>query len=33
MGPGADCGERPERLDYDAYLTFLESHGHNFVRL
>src|SRR5712691_10014586 len=29
MGPGADCGEAPERLDYDAYLEFLQSHGHN----
>ena len=23
MGPGADCAETPERLDYDAYLDFL----------
>jgi hypothetical protein len=33
MGPGADCGEAPERLDFDAYLGFLQSHGHNFIRL
>ena len=23
----------PERFDYDAYLDFLEKHGHNFIRL
>jgi Family of unknown function (DUF6298) len=33
MGPGASCAEAPERLDYDAYLDFLEEHGHNFIRL
>jgi Family of unknown function (DUF6298) len=33
MGPGAGCAEAPERMDYDAYLDFLEEHGHNFIRL
>jgi len=33
MGPGAGCAETPERMDYDAYLQFLEDHGHNFIRL
>jgi hypothetical protein len=33
MGPGAGCAETPERMDYDAYLDFLEDHGHNFIRL
>lgn len=23
----------PEKLDFDAYLNFLERHGHNFIRL
>lgn len=25
--------EQSEKLDYDAYLNFLERHGHNFIRL
>jgi hypothetical protein len=33
MGPGSDCAETPEQLDYDSYLTFLTEHGHNFIRL
>src|SRR5262245_10006554 len=33
MGPGADCDAERERFDYDAYLDFLEDHGHNFIRL
>ena len=33
MGPGSVCAEAPELLDYDAYLGFLEAHGHNFIRL
>ena len=33
MGPGPECAETPEGLDYDAYLQFLERHGHNFIRL
>jgi hypothetical protein len=33
MGPGADCAEDPEQLDYRAYLAFLTDHGHNFIRL
>jgi hypothetical protein len=33
MGPGSDCAETPEQLDYDAYLAFLKEHGHNFIRL
>ena len=32
-GPGSDCAETPEQLDFDAYLAFLEDHGHNFIRL
>ena len=33
LGPGKDCAKEPERTDYDAYLAFLEKHGHNFIRL
>ena len=33
MGPGADCDEVSDPLDYDAYLEFLKEHGHNFIRL
>src|SRR5437867_1755268 len=33
MGPGSDCAETPEHLDYDDYLKFLRDHGHNFIRL
>jgi hypothetical protein len=33
MGPGADCTETSEVLDFDAYLQFLNEHGHNFIRL
>ena len=33
MGPGAECPETPEQFDYDAYLTFLKDHAHNFIRL
>jgi hypothetical protein len=33
MGPGRECAETPERLDYEAYLDFLAEHGHNFIRL
>jgi hypothetical protein len=33
MGPGSDCAETQERFDYNAYLAFLEEHGHNFIRL
>jgi hypothetical protein len=33
MGPGADCTETPEQFDYNAYLQFLQEHGHNFIRL
>jgi hypothetical protein len=29
MGPS----DPPEAFDYDAYLNFLDSHGHNFIRL
>jgi hypothetical protein len=29
MGPS----DPPERFDYQAYLDFLEQHGHNFIRL
>jgi hypothetical protein len=33
MGPGPDCAETAERLDFGAYLDFLSEHGHNFIRL
>jgi hypothetical protein len=33
MGPGSDCGDTPEQLDYEAYLKFLKERGHNFIRL
>jgi hypothetical protein len=33
MGPGRDCAETPEGLNYGAYLDFLAEHGHNFIRL
>jgi hypothetical protein len=33
MGPGADCADTSEQLDYNAYLNFLKEHGHNFIRL
>src|SRR6266498_2419563 len=33
MGPGAECNDTFEQLDYDAYLKFLKEHGHNFIRL
>ena len=26
-------GDPPEAFDFDAYLDFLERHGHNFIRL
>jgi hypothetical protein len=32
-GPGAECSETPEAFDFQAYLAFLEEHGHNFIRL
>jgi hypothetical protein len=32
-GPGPDCAESPEQFYYQAYLTFLKDHGHNFIRL
>jgi hypothetical protein len=33
MGLGPACPETPERFDFDAYLAFLQEHGHNFLRL
>jgi len=33
MGPGAECADSPEEVDFDAYLTFLKEHNHNFIRL
>ena len=33
MGPGTDCAETTEQLDWDDYLKFLKEHGHNFIRL
>src|SRR5215216_5396762 len=31
MGPGAECAAIPELFDYNAYLTFLQEHDHNFI--
>ncbi len=28
LGPGHDCVDPPEQNDYNAYLDFLEEHGH-----
>ena len=33
MGPGSECADTPERLDFEEYLDFLEERGHNFIRL
>src|SRR5687767_7166608 len=33
MGPGPDCSDAPEQVDFGAYLQFLREHGHNFIRL
>ena len=33
LGPGEACGQGPESMDFDEYLTFLEERGHNFIRL
>ena len=33
MGPGGDCSDSPEQLDFDGYLDFLVERGHNFIRL
>jgi hypothetical protein len=33
MGPGSECSDSSERLDFDRYLDFLEERGHNFIRL
>jgi hypothetical protein len=33
MGPGSACANTPERMDFDAYLDFLQARGHNFIRL
>jgi len=33
MGPGAECSDSPEEVDFDAYLQFLKEHNHNFIRL
>jgi hypothetical protein len=33
MGPGSDCAQTAEALDFEAYLRFLADHGHNFIRL
>jgi len=33
LGPGGKCAGKPEVNDYDAYLKFLQAHGHNFIRL
>jgi hypothetical protein len=33
MGPGASAPAEPEKMDYSAYLDFLATRGHNFIRL
>src|SRR5215510_12475505 len=33
MGPGSDCDDNTDVLDFDDYLSFLKEHGHNFIRL
>jgi hypothetical protein len=33
MGPGHECSDTSERLDFDRYLDFLKERGHNFIRL
>jgi len=33
MGPGPDCDDATDILDFDDYLNFLKEHGHNFIRL
>src|ERR1700712_4117928 len=33
MGPGAECPDVPERIDFSEHLDFLEERGHNFIRL
>jgi hypothetical protein len=33
IGPGRECSDDTERMDFGAYLDFLEDHGHNFIRL
>jgi hypothetical protein len=33
MGPDRNCVDAPEPFDFDAYLDFLNDHGHNFIRL
>jgi hypothetical protein len=33
LGFGPECAPEPERFDFDAYLAFLDAHGHNFIRL
>ena len=33
MGPGPVAPSVPERMDYPAYLRFLNDRGHNFIRL
>lgn len=33
MGPGPECGDASDKMDFDAYLDFLQERGHNFIRL
>jgi hypothetical protein len=33
LGPGSECADTPERLDFAEYLDFLEQRRHNFIRL
>jgi hypothetical protein len=33
MGPGPECSDVSEVVDFDEYLKFLKEHHHNFIRL
>src|SRR5438552_10720764 len=33
LGFGPECSAEPERFNLGDYLDFLETHGHNFIRL
>jgi hypothetical protein len=33
IGPGQECSDTPEAMDFGEYLDFLGERGHNFIRL
>ena len=33
LGPGPECSDNPEAMDFGEYLGFLEERGHTFIRL